>query len=73
MSMERELGQISEAVSNLKKRQDEIYDEVRMINCKMDTHIEKFGNLRVSVAKISSVVSLIVAGTVAYVKDALSK
>ena len=73
MSIERELGQIHEAIFNLKKSQDLMRDEVCQLSGKLDSHMELFSNLRMKVAGISATVSLIVAGVFAFISKAISE
>ena len=73
MSVERELGQLAEAVNGLKESNAEIRDSLKSLNGKFDVHLENYSTLKTDVAKATATVALIVSLLFTGVKAALAK
>lgn len=83
MSIERELGQITEAVSSLKKEQGEFREDLKesvrtlvvsvaSVNTKLDAHLTNYANFNFKVGKIAGTVALCVTLILAFAKEAVA-
>ena len=77
MSMERELGQLTEAVSGLKRGQDETRDAVRDVATKLDRHLELQARadaaMNFKVGRLAGTIALTVSIILAGAKEALAR
>jgi len=75
--MEREIGQLTEAVAGLKKGQDDTMDAVVRIGEKLDKHLEsqaqKDAALNFRIGKMAGTVALVVSVFLAGAKEALGR
>jgi hypothetical protein len=73
MSIERELGQLSEAVASLKNGQEEANENFRRFEAKFDKHLDNYSSLKYDVGKVAGSIAIIVTIFVVGVKEALAR
>lgn len=73
MSIERELGQINEAIVGLKNGQAEHREALKVLDAKLDRHLAGYAALNFKVGKLAGTVALTVSLLLAGVKEALAR